>query len=181
MEKIGTDSKLDLVPFNGPQSHILSGNTFERPALIFSIQYHFRVIHELMHAMGFWHEHTRPDRGKYIEVIEENIVERWAFNLHIQNINQANLVGKYDLCSIMHYYVDAYAKYKDPSDRKKGKLITMKPKRKECSECYGEDCKNCYNCGKKIGLMRKNQDMTDMDIEKINVYYNCKEIGTFFT
>ena len=119
-----------------------------------------------MHAMGFWHEHTRPDRDKHIEIIEENIKEEQEYNLFMPNINQANMVGEYDLCSIMHYFLDAYTK-------EKGK-DTMKPKRKKCSEC--DDCKNCYNCD--IGNMTKNKDMTDMDIEKINLYYNCKEIGT---
>ena len=124
-----------------------------------------------MHSMGFWHEHTRPDRDKYIEIIEENILEESEYNLFIPNINQANLVGEYDLCSIMHYFLHAFTKYPGKD--------TMKPKRKKCSECYGDDCKNCYNCD--IGSMKKNDDMdnlTDMDIEKMNVYYNCKEIGT---
>ena len=31
------------------------------------------IIHELMHALGFVHEHTRPDRDSFIEVHMENV------------------------------------------------------------------------------------------------------------
>jgi hypothetical protein len=39
-----------------------------------------RVLHEMMHALGFYHEHTRPDRDNYIEIIEEN-VKRGIYSL----------------------------------------------------------------------------------------------------
>lgn len=47
------------------------------------------VVHEIMHSLGFFHEHTRPDRDKFIHIDWSNI-ERG--NMHMRQLLQKNLV-----------------------------------------------------------------------------------------
>ena len=60
------------------------------------------VIHELGHAIGLYHEHTRSDRDSWITVDESQIVEGRFNNFRIQRANAQDL-GAYDYESIMHY------------------------------------------------------------------------------
>ena len=59
------------------------------------------VVHEICHAIGMWHEHTRPDRDKFIRINWDNINQQ---NQHNYKLRDADLaLGDYDYESIMHY------------------------------------------------------------------------------
>ncbi|TGZ60201.1 hypothetical protein CRM22_008660 [Opisthorchis felineus] len=69
------------------------------------------VIHELGHVIGFWHEHTRPDRDNHVDILLENVVEGQDFNFKKMDPGEVNSLGEpYDYSSIMHYAKGTFAK-----------------------------------------------------------------------
>ncbi|KAJ4427739.1 hypothetical protein ANN_25392, partial [Periplaneta americana] len=69
------------------------------------------VVHELGHVVGFWHEHTRPDRDDHVQIVRENIMtgQEYNFNkLTEEEVNSLNLPYDYD--SIMHYARNTFSK-----------------------------------------------------------------------
>jgi len=60
------------------------------------------IIHEIGHAIGLFHEHTRPDRDNFITVNWDNIVSGKSFNFDVLSAGIDEL-GPYDYGSIMHY------------------------------------------------------------------------------
>lgn len=61
------------------------------------------IAHEVKHALGWHHEHQRPNRDIYIQINSENIIPTEKHNFEILNGNRIN--GPYDFDSIMHYGV----------------------------------------------------------------------------
>ncbi|XP_061433356.1 astacin-like metalloprotease toxin 5 [Lethenteron reissneri] len=61
------------------------------------------VLHELMHALGFQHEHCRSDRDDHVWVVPENVKKEWKEQIVDINSNEQDLVAPYDCSSIMHY------------------------------------------------------------------------------
>jgi hypothetical protein len=62
------------------------------------------IIHEVLHALGFLHEHSRHDRDDFVTINEDNIDEDQVNvrrNFDIRDDGQD--VGPYDYDSIMHY------------------------------------------------------------------------------
>lgn len=60
------------------------------------------IIHEIGHALGLLHEHTRIDRDSYIVVNYDNVREGKEHNFAIPQGDTRDL-GAYDYESIMHY------------------------------------------------------------------------------
>ena len=56
------------------------------------------------HAIGFHHEHTRPDRDQYVRILSSNIKPEELVNFEIQDEFRVNMSDvQYDFGSIMHY------------------------------------------------------------------------------
>ena len=69
------------------------------------------VVHELLHSLGFYHEHSRPDRDDHIQILWQNVKEtdRKNFEKYTHgNVESFNV--SYDLDSIMHYSNYVYSK-----------------------------------------------------------------------
>jgi len=66
------------------------------------------IEHEFMHAIGVMHTHSRPDRDKYVTIIEENIEANETYNFEkLKRDEYDTFELPYDYLSVMHY--DDYA------------------------------------------------------------------------
>ncbi|XP_036605879.1 astacin-like metalloendopeptidase [Trichosurus vulpecula] len=66
------------------------------------------VLHELMHVLGFWHEHSRADRDRYIRISWKEI--RPGFEINFIKSQNSNMLVPYDYTSVMHYGRYAFSK-----------------------------------------------------------------------
>jgi hypothetical protein len=67
-----------------------------------------RVIHEIGHVVGLWHEQSREDRDLFVRINFANIIPGMEHNFD-QHITDGDDVGPYDFGSIMHYPRDAFS------------------------------------------------------------------------
>jgi hypothetical protein len=67
------------------------------------------TIHEIGHAVGFWHEQSREDRDAFVTINWANIQAGTEHNFN-QHISDGEDVGAYDYGSIMHYPRNAFGR-----------------------------------------------------------------------
>ncbi|XP_038589680.1 bone morphogenetic protein 1-like isoform X1 [Micropterus salmoides] len=69
------------------------------------------VVHELGHVIGFWHEHTRPDRDEHVSIIRDNIQPGQEYNFLKMEPGEVDSLGEvYDFGSIMHYARNTFSR-----------------------------------------------------------------------
>lgn len=72
------------------------------------------VVHEIAHAIEFWHEQSREDRNHFVTIRLENVEPGKESNFS-QHINDGQDIGEYDYGSIMHYDKFAFSKNGKPT------------------------------------------------------------------
>ncbi|XP_030290571.1 low choriolytic enzyme [Sparus aurata] len=105
------------------------------------------IVHEILHALGFHHEHTRTDRGQYITVLSQNIMNGKERNF--RKLPGQTFDLNYDISSIMHYGSGFFSA---------NGLPTIVP--------HGEK--------KEMGQRVK---MTQLDIERVRRLYHCDTLA----
>jgi len=106
------------------------------------------VIHELMHAAGFLHEQSRPDRDQYVRINFQNIRSGLAGQFRKASASQVQVFGQpYDYKSVMHY-----SEYAFSIDRRRLKTI--------------EAINGISPLGQRDGF-------SQIDIKKLNALYEC--------
>lgn len=108
------------------------------------------VMHELMHAAGFWHEQSRFDRDSYVTIMWQNIMYGLAYNFDKKsNTLTTNLGLPYDYASIMHYGPNAFSRGTGPT------IVA-----KQHGVHFGQ-----------------RERLSDMDVKGLNLLYQCSGPG----
>lgn len=77
---------------------------------------HGVVLHEILHALGFFHQQSSSNRDEYVKINWENISEGKEYNFSKYNTTFITSFGvDYDYGSIMHYSGKAFSKNGEPT------------------------------------------------------------------
>ncbi|EDO49312.1 predicted protein, partial [Nematostella vectensis] len=111
---------------------------------------HGNIVHEIAHSLGYFHEHSRPDRDDYIQVKWSNIMPGYQKNFVKENLQTVDSRGvAYDYDSVMHY--GAYFFTNGDGDERPKTIVTLN----------GD-----HSIGQRVGLSEK-------DIQQARLLYSC--------
>lgn len=112
-----------------------------------------QMLHELLHALGFFHEHSRFDRDQYVSVHWDNVQPDTKNSFELKPETEADPLGQeYDYKSVMHYPHNAFSMKPDES--------TLTP------ILEGIDAAT-------LGEGYRDNFLTDTDVKKLNILYTC--------
>ena len=116
LNRLDRETNLTLIPRNGHGDYLEIQKTdpFPQPIgsswvgrvgggqnVVLGVLDEGLVVHEVLHAAGFYHEQCRRDRDSYVRINWANIVDDREHNFEIREDGRP--LGPYDFNSIMHY------------------------------------------------------------------------------
>ncbi len=124
VEYFNSNTNLKLVPYEGGEDSIVfapfKGHCLSYLGRIGGHQPVFlddrcsdsEITHEIMHAVGFVHEHSRPDRDRFVKVNWDNILDekRDQFETVPEELAKIVMNRPFDFKSAMIYQSSAFAK-----------------------------------------------------------------------
>ena len=119
------------------------------------------IVHEIGHAIGFWHEQSRPDRDSYVRIRYDNIKSKRQRQFDMRRSYQVDSRGStYDYGSVMHYKTDQYV-------------------RDDCSGCQTMEVIDnaLYRAQGSPSIGDWTDGLSTKDIEQTNILYSCPKSG----
>merc|ERR1740124_924340 len=106
------------------------------------------VMHEMGHALGLWHEQSRPDRDEHIKILWDNIKPQHKHNFNKKTWKEVETLGTpYDLSSMMHYGTTAFT-------------------------INGERTIQTLDYNKRL-LIGQKRGFSNVDVKELNLMYDC--------
>ncbi|XP_063094843.1 meprin A subunit alpha [Cavia porcellus] len=159
-------SCVDFKPYEGESSYIIFqqfsgcwsmvGNQHVGQNLSIGLGCDYKAIveHEILHALGFYHEQSRTDRDDYVTIWWDEIISGYEHNFNTYDDNRiTDLNTPYDYESVMHYAPFSFNQNEN--------VPTITTKIPEFNTIIGQRL-----------------DLSATDLERLNRMYNCTTTHT---
>ncbi|XP_036318183.1 zinc metalloproteinase nas-13-like [Rhagoletis pomonella] len=113
---------------------------------------HGVIVHELLHALGFYHQQSSTERDEYVKINWENILDGHAHNFNkYARTHITNFGVEYDYQSVMHYSSKAFTKNGKPTIEPLDPYASLGQRKglskkdvSKLNEMYKDDCNVDY-------------------------------------
>ncbi|XP_010816580.2 meprin A subunit alpha [Bos taurus] len=151
----GESSYIIFQEFSGCWSEVGDQHVGQNLSIGQGCDYKAIVEHEILHALGFYHEQSRTDRDDYVNIWWDEILPGYQHNFNTYDDNFiTDLNTPYDYESLMHY--------RPLSFNKNDSIPTITAKIPEFNSIIGQRV-----------------DFSAIDLERLNRMYNCTTTHTF--
>ncbi|KAM6182297.1 meprin A subunit alpha [Erethizon dorsatum] len=151
----GESSYIIFQKFSGCWSMVGDQHVGQNLSIDSGCDYKAIVEHEILHALGFYHEQLRTDRDDYVTIWWDEIIPGYEHNFNTYNDNFiTDLNTPYDYESLMHYAPLSFNQNES--------VPTITTKIPEFNSIIGQRL-----------------DFSAIDLERLNRMYNCTTTHTF--